>query len=199
MPSVALKKLVRDLGNLDYTRMRMEGLYQNDKIALRDLHSVYEALFLRAVTSFEVFLEEHFVSILERRTRFRSRGVSVRMKATSGDALMEILLQGNKYMIWLPFDNTEKRARIYLKDGKPFSDLTDGDKSMIKTITTIRHAIAHKSRHATGEFGRTVVGAQSLLRGERHPAGYLRSQTSPSVNRFEIYVGELGRIAGVLC
>jgi hypothetical protein len=48
------------------------------------------------------------------------------------------------------------------------------------------------------EFERTVIGSQALLRRERRPAGFLRSQAraNPSANRFEIYVGELGRIAG---
>jgi hypothetical protein len=173
----------------------MEKLYYDDKIVLRDVESVYEALFLRAVTGFE----DLFISILEGRTRYRPRGrVTVRMTAVSSDALKEILLQGNRYMTWLPFDNTEKRANIYLRDGKPFSELSSGDRSMLKTITTIRHAIAHKSTHAMNEFERTVIGSQALLRRERRPAGFLRSQAraNPSANRFEIYVGELGRIAG---
>ncbi len=198
---VALNTFLCSLNYLDYTRRRMEQLHQDHRIVLRDLHSVYEALFLRAVTSFEVFLEELFISILERRTRYPSQRVTIRMKAISSEALMEILLQGDKYMIWLPFANTEKRARFYLKDGRPFSDLNDGDKSMIKTITTIRHAIAHKSPHAMNEFQRTVIGSQSLLRGERRPAGFLRSQVraGPTRNRFEVYVGELARIAVDLC
>jgi hypothetical protein len=37
------------------------------------------------------------------------------MRASSTDALMDILLQGQKYMTWLPFDHTEKRALLYLE------------------------------------------------------------------------------------
>jgi Protein of unknown function DUF262 len=182
-------------------RSPAQKLYSADQITLRDLHSVYEALFLRAVTSFEVFLQELFVAILERRVRYRSRTVVVRMKATSTDALMEILHQNEKYLSWLPFKYTLDRAKLYLNDGKPFSDLSTGDQSIIKTITTIRHAVAHKSAHAMNEFRRTVIGAQSLLRGERSPAGYLRSQvrSGPAQNRFEVYVAELARITSSLC
>ena len=120
---------------------------------------------------------------------------------SSSAALRDILLQGGKYMDWLPYDRTERRARLYLKDGKPFSELTDGDRSMVKTITTIRHAIAHRSHHATSEFTRTVTGSQVLLRGERSPAGFLRSEVraGPARNRFEVYVSELARIANTLC
>jgi hypothetical protein len=201
MPPAALDSFVKSLKALDYTRGRMEQLYAAKVISQRDLHSVYEALFLRGVTSFEVFLEELFVSILEGRTTYRRDRVSVLIAASSSAALREILLQGGKYMDWLPYDRTEKRAKLYLKEGKPFSELSDGDRSMVKTVTTIRHAIAHRSRHATGEFKRTVIGSQVLLRGERSPAGFLRSQVraGPARNRFEVYVSELARIANTLC
>jgi hypothetical protein len=146
-----------------------------------------------------VFLEEFFISILSGRTRLQRKGVSVRMKVKSDGDLREILLQGNKYLTWLPFENTEKRAQLYLKNGLPFSSLDGGDRSMIKTVTTIRHAIAHKSTHSTNEFKRIVIGSQLLLRGEKQPAGYLRSEVHTGSNRFMIYAGELARIASVLC
>lgn len=127
-----LSNFHRSLRILDYTRKRMEKLYQDGKITKRDLDSVYEALFLRAVTSFEAFLEELFLGILERRIRYKPGRVSLRMTIKSRAALMDILLQGGKYLTWLPFQNTEERAKLYLIDGKPFTDLTDGDKSVIQ-------------------------------------------------------------------
>jgi len=179
----------------------MEFLYSTKNIVLRDLDTVYEALFLRTVTGFEVFIEEHFIAIVSGREKLGKRRVSVRMNATSAGALMDILLQGDAYMTWLPFAKTEKRAQIYLKDGKPFSELSDGDRSMIRSITIIRNAIAHRSSHAAQEFSRVVIGSQHLLPTEKTPAGFLRSQvrTGPTRNRFEIYAGELARIAMALC
>jgi hypothetical protein len=201
MSHIVLDKFHRSLRTLDYTRERMERLYQRDQIALRDLHSVYESLFLRSVTSFELFLEELFIAILERRVRYRARTVTLKMKAHSSVALMEILLQGDRYLDWLPFNKTEDRAKLYLLDGKPFCDLTSADKDTIKKITTIRHAIAHASTHAKDQFHKTVIGNLAVLRGERKPAGFLRSQVraSPAQNRFETYIAELGRIAKDLC
>jgi hypothetical protein len=201
MPPAELTKFYRSLQTIDVTRTRMEKLFRDGKITKNDLNSVYEALFLRAVTSFESFLEELFLAILEGRVRYKRGMVKLRMSVKSPDALMDILLQGEKYMSWLPFRHTEDRARIYLGGGRPFCDLSDGDRSIIKTITTIRHAIAHRSAHAMGEFQRTVIRSQSLLRGERMPAGYLRSQLRSGTiqNRFEVYIGELGRVAAALC
>jgi hypothetical protein len=159
---------------------------------------VYESLFIRAVTHFEAFLEDHFIAILEGRAgRNRAR---LRMKVTSRVALMEILLQGEKYLDWLPYKKTEDRAKLYFHQGGPFCELSDGDKSTIKTIATIRNAIAHSSAHARAEFERTVIANLALLRGERRPAGFLRSQVrqNPAQNRFEVYVTELARIASDL-
>jgi hypothetical protein len=201
MPSTTpLGSFVHSLRNLDHTRKRMEMLYQNQNIVLRDLHAVYEALFLRAVTSFEVFLEDLFISIVRQRTTYPAGRVSVRMTAISRQAWMDILLQNQDYMTWLPFSRTEQRAKIYLKDGKPFSDLNDGDKSMMKSITTIRNAIAHRGPHALNQFKKTVIASQQLLPLEKSPAGFLRSQVraSPRIIRFELYQGELARIANAL-
>ena len=156
---------------------------------------------MRAVTSFEAFLEALFIDILNGKLRYSRKRVQVRITTKSRGALMDILFQGDKYMPWLPFNHTEGRAKLYLDGGRPFSELTNGDKSVIKTITTIRNAIAHKSNHALGEFQKTVIGSQPLLRGERSPPGFLRSQVSSGTvqNRFEVYIGELGRLASTLC
>ena len=127
--------------------------------------------------------------------------MKVLMAATSREALMQILLQGNAFMNWLPFNNTEKRAKIYLKDGRPFTELNDGDKSQLKTITVIINAIAHKSPYALSEFENTVIGSMPLLHNERNPAGFLRSRitSGPAQSRFEVYMGQLGKCAGLLC
>ena len=202
-PAAELTKLRKSLTNIDSTRERMDKLYTSKHIKRIDLDSVYEALFLRAVTSFEIFLEELFISTLEGKKQYSKKRVSLNVAFTvkSRQALIDLLLQGSNYMMWLPFPNTEKRAKIYLKDGRPFSELTDGDKSLIKTITITRNAIAHKSPYALNEFQRIVIGSRSLLPGEKNPAGFLRSNTtsSPPTNIFEIYVGELGRLASFLC
>jgi hypothetical protein len=123
------------------------------------------------------------------------------MEASSREALMQILLQGNAFMNWLPFTNTEKRANLYLRDGRPFTELDNGDKSQLRTITVIRNAIAHKSPHALSEFERTVTSSAPLLQNERSPAGYLRSRitSGPAQSRFEVYMGQLGKCAGLLC
>jgi len=177
----------------------MEALYLGARISLTDLHSVYEALFLRAITGFEVFLENQFVAILNGKAQYAKSRVSLRMKPSSTQALSDILLQNDKYLRWIPFKYTEDRAKIYLNGGRPFSEITDGDRSFVKRMTTIRHAIAHKGAHAKGEFKDKVIGSMALLAVEKRPAGFLRSQVNARQTRFEVFVNELARIASNLC
>jgi hypothetical protein len=200
MSSPALDGLLRDLRQLDFTLRRMEALYSKEKIVLRDLYTVYESLFMRAVTSFEFFLQEQFLSILRGRAKYeKARGVIIRMSASSDDALMDILHQGRAYVTWMPYADTKKRALIYLKDGRPFSDIQGNDFNTLNNIGLIRNAIAHRSTHATREFENKVIGTLPLLRAERKPAGFLRSQLRAGKSRFEFYVYELGRVGSGLC
>jgi hypothetical protein len=179
----------------------METLFAAGLIRQRDVHSVYEALFLRSVTGFEIFLEDLFISIMTGHTTYpAARGVVLKMSAMSTSALLDILRQGDNYMDWIPIGKTVDRAKIYLKDGKPFSDLTMGDRSQIKTIATIRNSIAHHSKHAKNEFRRTVLAGRTLLPVEKTPAGFLRAQAraTPKLSFFQVYAGELVRIARFL-
>src|SRR5947199_4623387 len=174
MPHRVRQKFLRRIQHLEFTRARMEQLHTRDIIVQRDIDSVYEALFLRAVVSFEAFLEDLFFAILSGRAKYARGRIRLRMKASNAEALRDILLQGDKYMEWLPFPRTEERARLYLHDGQPFTAIDDGAKSTLKTITTIRNAIAHSSDHAIDQFNKLVVGNQALLPSEKRPSGYLR-------------------------
>lgn len=194
-----LDRFHRTLRNLNVTRIRMELLYRRGDIVLRDLDSIYESLFLRSVTSFELFLEELFIGVLRGKVAHSSCVVERRMHAKSDKALMEIILQGGDYLDWLPFNKTEDRAKIYLEGGRPFSLISDGDRSQIKCVSTIRNAIAHTSSYALRKFQNQVVGQQKVLPHERKPAGFLRTQYRMGQTRFEGYISDLGRIAKTLC
>jgi len=195
MSTSELSKFEHSLERITYTRQRMENLYQDKRLNETDMDSVYEALFLRAVTSFEAFLEGQFLAILQGRTSYAQRRVRVRMSAVSRDALFSILLQRTKYMQWLPFINTIERANIYLAGGKPFSELDGGQRDMLHRITVIRNAIAHRSDYAMKKFSQDVIGTAALLPREHRPAGFLRGVSMARQKRFEIYISQLGDMA----
>ena len=199
-PPAQLTDFRRSLKNLNYTRKRMEELFLSGNITKRDLNSVYEALFLRAVTRFESFLEELFLGILEKRVKYKkTRKISLKMAPKSHQALIDIVFQQNRYLDWLPLDKTIDRADFYLLGSRPFSDLEAPEKETVLQIVTIRHAIAHHSKHAARQFKIRVIQALPLLRGEKTPSGFLRSRVQPNVNRFETFIDRLARIATDLC
>lgn len=179
----------------------MENLHRGNKINQRDISAVYEALFLRSVTSFESFLEELFIDILMGKAAYDRKRVKPILSIRYRKDLIRILLQNERYMNWLPYNYTVDRAKIYLDEGRPFSDLSDGDRSLIKTISLIRNAIAHKSDHALDEFKNKVISSQTLLPAERSPSGFLRTRmrSGTTQNRFQVYTAALGRIASSLC
>src|ERR1700735_1522715 len=120
-PPAQLTDFRRSLKNLNYTRKRMEELFLSGNITKRDLNSVYEALFLRAVTRFESFLEELFLGILEKRVKYKkTRKISLKMAPKSHQALIDIVFQQNRYLDWLPLDKTIDRADFYLLGSRPF-------------------------------------------------------------------------------
>lgn len=200
MPGRQLQAFHRSLQNINRTRTRMEEIYTRGDLLKTDIETVYEALFLRAITGFEVYLEQLFIAILLGRTTHAANRAKALLITSSKVDLMNILTRGNDYLDWLPYRKTEDRAQIYLKGGKPFSDLDNGDKSILADMTRIRNAIAHKSEHANKQFREKVVSSLPLLKNEKRPAGFLRSQfrANPRQLRFEIYVGELGQIAAKL-
>lgn len=198
MPATPLDAFLRSLENLDYTRKKTETLYRRGKISRRDLHFVYEGLFLRAVAGFEVYLEDLFILILNGKSTYPKGTISLRVTPSSPQALRTVLLQGRPYQKWLPYENTEARAKVYLDGGGPFSRLKQPDKDSLAKITKVRNAIAHRSPHAMSEFSRTVVGAIPLMPGERNPAGFLRYPVTPKQTKFEVYVLELAGIATAL-
>lgn len=200
MPGRQLQTFHRGLQRLDGTRLRLEASHAKGDLLKTDIETVYEALFLRAITGFELYLEQMFIDILLGKTHHHPSRACAILKTSTKLDLLKILNRGNDYLTWLPYANTEGRARLYLKNGRPFSELTNGDKSLLADMTRIRNAIAHKSEHASKQFQQKVIANLPLLKNEKRPAGFLRSQfrANPRQLRFEVYIGELGQIAAKL-
>ena len=99
MPSAELARFIGTFS--ESTRPEQDGgLIDARRIRKADVELVYEALFLRGITGFEVFLEELFISILLGRTTYgqKSRVINL-MCVVSKNALMGILLQ--EVSIWI--------------------------------------------------------------------------------------------------
>jgi hypothetical protein len=80
------------------------------------------------------------------------------------------------YLVWSDYKKVIGRARIYFQDGKPFTDLNDVEKQMLKEGNIIRNRIAHSSDKCINDF---VLLAKQKENIKKLPKGY-------SVGRFLI-------------
>lgn len=198
MRTLVLHRFSRRLDALERTQKRAETLFADGSLRQADTEAIYEGLFLRAVTAFEAFLEEYFHMIVEDKAGFsKSSRVGCRYEPKSVE--LEAVVQNKRYVDWLPFDRTKKRAEIFLKGGRPFAGLIAPHPAAIERCVVTRHAIAHSSGHAKSRFKKEVIHNLVLRPAERTPAGFLRSiAILPDTRRFNLMVGDLRAAAIVL-
>ena len=189
------------LKNIEKTRSKTERLYQEDNLVMRDLELVYAGLYLNAITFFENFIEDLFVRLLVGTAIHPSRLVVPKITFKSPTTCRNIVYGGEAYVDWFPYNRTQRRARVFFRNGLPFTDLDSSDKKNIERMFHIRNAIAHKSKHALRVFSEKVIDDQNLLSEEKKPVGYLRSNyaTSPSQTRYELIIFNMVQIARKLC
>jgi hypothetical protein len=194
MAGSAEKELRHRLRRLERTRLRIEGLHQDQRLPRQDVERLYEGLFLSLVTGFERFLERLFFEVLLDDTRHTAR---ILPKATFGSmkTLREFVLADQSFVDWLPYSNTEERARLVLRKGRPFTEISEASKGEMKRWMAIRNAIAHSSDHSRQKFQQVVVGNTPLPPRQRNPAGWLRSTSRIGSTRFELATREAASIA----
>lgn len=165
---------------------------------MREVETIYAGLFTNAVITMEGFLEDLFLGLLSGqlnrrrscpRTNFRQRAVAT-----------QFVLHGQKYVQWLPYDQTKARADIFFRKGRPFSELPGDLEDQLKKTSLIRNALVHPSQFAQDQFQKQVIGSASLAPRERRPVGFLRSdfRTSPPQQRFDVYLNALADSARFL-
>lgn len=196
-----LKSLVFKLKGIESTRLKVESLFHANLMVKRDLSIAYSGLVINSVTAFENYLEELFFLIMSGKSSFHR---DVRPKARSISKLSNkdirsLVIGDNRYINWLPFDLTQKRALAYLFEGNPFGKLKGQDKESLTKIAKIRNVIAHASDFSEESFQRMIRDA-TLPPRERTPIGYLRSvyRTSPTMIQFQSLTGEIIRMSNKL-
>jgi len=188
--------LTRRYSALELTRKKVEQLLVDGQISLRAAEQMYEGLFLSVYTAFETFIEELFIGLLVDGTGLYCEATKVvpRVTVRSHAIARELVVgAGRNYAEWFPYDRTERRAELFFRVGRPFTDLRrpsiTGALDVLNRGALIRHAIAHKSRHSLSRFERDVVRGVPLTPRERSPAGFLRGMAAaaPPQTRYAVY------------
>lgn len=199
--STLADQLAVRLRSLDATRRCVDSLRSRKEMSQRAADRMYEALFLSAVTSFESFLEDLFLGLLVSGAGFRSTGVRPRMTIHSPVVARQLVIgPGRTYADWLPYDKTRKRAEVFFRGGRPFTELTNPHVQVLERTGAIRNAIAHKSQHSVAQFSRKVLATTPIPQRERSPAGFLQGLMigTPPLTRFENYMADLIAAARVV-
>ena len=79
------------------------------------------------------------------------------------------------YIDWFPYDVTIKRAKIYFKSGKPFTNFSKVEKKYLEEILYIRNALTHRSNYSIIQLNRNVIKDLPLTSKEKTVTGFLRS------------------------
>ena len=188
---------------LELTRRKMERLYSAGSVVRRDIEQIYSGLYMDSLTSFESLIEDLFVGLLSGRFSAVSQGAGAPLATFKNkQAVINVVYGGRNYVDWLPYNRTSERAKIFFRDGVPFTNLDKNDENHILQCLSVRNAIAHKSDHAKRLFERRVLANHSpLMAREKTPTGYLRSvfRQNPAQTRYEQLVVGLSAIATKLC
>lgn len=193
-------KLINKFKRLNYTRKKIDSLYDKNLIVNRDIDFVYDSLFLSAVSYFENFIEELFIELSC--DNYSGSSTTKQTQIFPNKPLArKIIFSGKKYVDWFPYDRTTNRAKIFFRNGHTFTNLSVSQKNLINNeILVIRNFIAHRSVHAKKRFNDEIVSLYSLRPNQSKPAKFLRSiyRSHPRQTRFENYLFEMSAISNVL-
>ena len=197
--SEAAAALDRRLTRLQRTARKVERSFDDGSLTRTDLEALYEGLFIGAVVAFERFIESLFTGIVLNRVVYAGGRIVPRIDVRSAGVLEPLLNAGRSYADWLPYHETEKKANVYLRGGRPFTDVGATEKQRMDRWLWTRNAIAHASKHSVRVFTDNVIAGTPLPPRERTPAGFLRSELRPGVTRFENALDEMRGVAATLC
>ena len=191
------ESLARRVKAVDGTRRSVEATVLAGSVSVRSAEQLYEGLFLAVFTSFETFLEDLFVGLLVQGSGLVSSRSDVvpRMAIRSHQIARDVVIGpgSRRYAAWMPFEATERRAKMLFRGGRPFALLEIADRHALNQAYVIRNAIAHKSRESLRQFNAKVIGSLPLPAREQTPGGFLRStfRAAPVQRRYEVVVAGL--------
>ena len=191
------KKLIGHFRYLEKTRKKAESLFHEKIIVRRDIEIIYVGLFLDIVTSFEGFIEDLFLNLLVDDTIHPLKSVKAKFSFNNIANSRTVICGGRNYIDWFPYNFTIKRAKIYFKSGRPFTNFDKVEKKYLEEILYIRNALAHRSNYSIRQLNRNVIKDLPLTSKEKTVTGFLRSfyVYSPSQTRYEYYVFQLAYLA----
>lgn len=183
------EKFVRRIFLLRNCCTRIEKKFDSRSLRVTDVEFVYSSSFLSVCCQWESLLEEILFEVVcgeESDKKGNTRLASFNSRITFEKLL---LVGGKEYIAISNLKKAEEIATIFVANGRPFSEVSDTNRTHIQQAFWIRNAIAHESSFARRIFREKVPGVDILPTSKRFPGAFLRHQfrVSPSQRRFELY------------
>lgn len=180
-----------------------DALLLKGKVSDLTIDRLIEHLFLKAIVAFETFLEQYFLELVC--TRYAPKGITVTRLVTfqSEHAAKDFLCEGRDFATWLPYGDTEARAKRFFAEGRPFTLVDASLKVFITRAYTVRNHAVHSSASARERFLKTVY-PNSTITANRTPAKHLRevvrhkSGRNPTQLNIDIYIETMFALAGTI-
>lgn len=145
--AVALVDSVRELRFPQSSSRRFPAL-PNFQVAL-----IAELAFLRCFLSWEVFLEECFLSYAEGALSPSGNTFPCFLSAPSRNHIQAIIKgERRSYAAWVNHQQVIERAKLYFEGGEPFDAALSTVSSALSDMIVVRNRIAHRSGSSSEKF-----------------------------------------------
>lgn len=143
------------------------------------LENIAELCFLRIYCAWENFLEEAFSRFLCGAITLsggRPKRYVLPLDIDHAQNIVVGLERGRKYADWARRETVTERAKLFLKDGRPFVQPLQAAARELDDMRAIRDCIAHRSAYANKQF-RSVVQRRLGVAHKYHAGRFLLRRT----------------------
>lgn len=186
------------INSLESIRRKIENLYSKGLLVKRDVEQIYSSAFIDAIVYFEAYIEKLFIGLLSKQLFSNIHRVIPKIDVRNSVLAREVVLHTRSFYDWLPYNRTERISKVFFKDGRPFTVLTQSEKNDLDKCLIIRNALAHKSNYAITKFQSEIISSLIVNPRDRKPKSFLRKQFSIGTNYYQEYVLKILRIANRL-
>jgi hypothetical protein len=141
---------------------------------------VIQGAYLFGVRAFEYFIESQMINLCHpdaiwgpKSVNGQNRRYIRKLSDTSAARIKALILMGQPYADYLPYERTLKRAAVLFAKGRPFSLVGAEQKDVINRSFVVRNLIAHESEHSLKRFTSVICARYPLRADRRHAVGYL--------------------------
>lgn len=197
--TVVADDVLKRARSLDRYVRKMESLHGRAALTRTDLNRTYSMAYMDYVTYLERSIERLFLGVVMGRL-ITSAPRSSPLVAIRSDAVARAVIRGDRrYVDWLPYTLTRKRADAFLAGGRPFDRVSKADEKFLDRLGVLRNAIAHDSNFSRKRFVAEFTSGLAVPPAQRQPAGYLQGQHAVGQTRLQYLVAEGYRVMVSMC